>query len=61
MKSTWTNFDSYYDHLFVWRKSQREIVGAYRLGLTDSILRKYGKKAFTPARCLISKTASLAV
>lgn len=37
-------FDSYYDHLFVWRKSQREIVGAYRLGLTDSILRKYGKK-----------------
>jgi putative hemolysin len=37
-------FDSYYDHLFVWRKSQREIVGAYRLGMTDSILRKFGKK-----------------
>jgi putative hemolysin len=37
-------FDSYYEHLFVWRKSQRQIVGAYRLGLTDSILRRYGKK-----------------
>ena len=38
------DFDSYYDHLFVWRKSQRQIVGAYRLGLTDSILKEYGKK-----------------
>ena len=37
-------FDSYYDHLFVWRRSQRQIVGAYRLGLTDEILEKYGKK-----------------
>jgi putative hemolysin len=37
-------FDSYYDHLFVWRKSRRQIVGAYRLGLTNSILKKYGKK-----------------
>jgi putative hemolysin len=38
------HFDSYYNHLFVWRKSQREIVGAYRLGLTDPILKQYGKK-----------------
>ena len=38
------DFDSYYHHLFVWRKSPREIVGAYRLGLTESILKKYGKK-----------------
>jgi len=37
-------FDSYYDHLFVWRRSQRLVVGAYRLGLTDSILKIYGKK-----------------
>jgi len=37
-------FDSYYDHLFVWRKSQRQVVGAYRLGLTDPILKEYGKK-----------------
>jgi putative hemolysin len=37
-------FDSYYDHLFVWRKSQRQVLGAYRLGLTDFILENYGKK-----------------
>lgn len=37
-------FDSYYDHLFVWKKSQRHIVGAYRLGMTDAILKRYGKK-----------------
>lgn len=37
-------FDLYYDHLFVWEKSRREILGAYRLGLTDSILKNYGKK-----------------
>jgi putative hemolysin len=37
-------FDLYYDHLFVWRKSQRGILGAYRLGLTDSILKNHGKK-----------------
>jgi putative hemolysin len=38
------SFDSYYDHLFVWRKSQRQIVGAYRLGFTESILDACGKK-----------------
>ncbi|MFZ0963433.1 MAG: GNAT family N-acyltransferase [Terriglobia bacterium] len=37
-------FDSYYDHLFVWKKTQQQIVGAYRLGMTDAILKKYGKK-----------------
>jgi len=38
------SFDAYYDHLFVWRKSERQILGAYRLGLTDSILKMHGKK-----------------
>ena len=37
-------FDSYYLHLFAWKKSERQIVGAYRLGQTDEILAKYGKK-----------------
>jgi putative hemolysin len=37
-------YDSYYDHLFVWSKGRREIVGAYRLGATDWILEKYGKQ-----------------
>jgi len=36
-------FDSDYRHLFVWNREEREIVGAYRLGLTDEILPRHGK------------------
>jgi putative hemolysin len=36
-------FDSDYWHLFIWNKREREIVGAYRLGLTDEILPRRGK------------------
>ncbi len=36
-------YDSYYLHLFVWNTEQRELVGAYRLGLVDQILPRYGK------------------
>jgi len=35
-------FDTYYLHLFLWNQQQRELVGAYRLGLTDQILKHYG-------------------
>jgi putative hemolysin len=37
-------FDSYYLQLFVWNKRERQIVGAYRLGMTDLILADYGRK-----------------
>jgi putative hemolysin len=37
-------FDTYYEQLFVWHKTNREIVGAYRLGKTDDILRAFGKQ-----------------
>lgn len=37
-------FDAYYEHLFVWSKEKREIVGAYRLGRTHEILARYGVK-----------------
>ena len=37
-------FDAYYLHLFAWRKSERQVIGAYRLGRTDEILAQYGKK-----------------
>ena len=37
-------FDSYYLHLFAWKKRERQIVGAYRLGRTDLILEQHGKK-----------------
>jgi putative hemolysin len=35
-------FDSYYVHLFVYNHAKDELVGAYRLGLTDEILPRYG-------------------
>ena len=37
-------FDSYYLHLFVWDARARKIVGAYRLGLVQEILSRYGKR-----------------
>ena len=35
-------FDRAYRHLFVWNHEDQEIVGAYRLGLTDEIMRTSG-------------------
>lgn len=35
-------FDEYYLHLFMWDHAASRIVGAYRLGLTDVILERYG-------------------
>lgn len=37
-------FDAYYLHLLIWNRAAQEIVGAYRLGLTDVILKTYGLK-----------------
>ncbi|MDJ0818536.1 MAG: GNAT family N-acyltransferase [Desulfobacterales bacterium] len=37
-------FDEHCKHLLVWNSARRHIVGAYRLGLTDEIVRKYGKE-----------------
>jgi len=35
-------FDRFYQHLFVWNENKSEVVGAYRLGLTDKILSQFG-------------------
>jgi len=35
-------FDGYYRHLFVWHKTRQEIVGAYRMGLSDEIIPQQG-------------------
>ena len=35
-------FDDYYLHLFVWNRERQEVVGAYRLGLTDVIVKQLG-------------------
>jgi putative hemolysin len=36
------DFDPYYSHLFMWNKERKEIVGSYRLGMTDKILEEHG-------------------
>jgi putative hemolysin len=37
-------FDNIYIHLFIWNKDKDEVVGAYRLGPTDEILPRHGKR-----------------
>jgi hypothetical protein len=37
-------FDACYLHLFVWDTQVEEIVGAYRMGLADEIVARYGKR-----------------
>ncbi|GAB3487372.1 lysophospholipid acyltransferase family protein [Marinomonas epiphytica] len=39
------DYDDYYHQLFVWHKSNREIVGAYRLGLVDQLIEQQGLDA----------------
>ncbi len=36
------SFDDYYGHVFLWNKSKRELVGAYRAGNTAEILAAHG-------------------
>lgn len=38
------HFDAYYWHLLLWSKEKRELVGAYRAGNTDEIIRAHGVK-----------------
>jgi putative hemolysin len=35
-------FDPYYKHVLLWSKAKQELVGAYRLGLTEEILPRFG-------------------
>ena len=49
-------FDTTYRHLFVWNREEREIVGAYRLGLTDEILPADGKKGLYTSTLFRFKT-----
>ncbi|WCN07791.1 lysophospholipid acyltransferase family protein [Marinomonas mediterranea] len=35
-------YDSYYRQLFVWQRNERELVGAYRMGLVDELLENKG-------------------
>ncbi len=42
-------FDDYYLHLFMWDRANDEIVGAYRIGLADEIVRERGKQGLYTA------------
>lgn len=35
-------FDRHYLHVFAWHPQRREVIGAYRMGLTDRILAEHG-------------------
>lgn len=37
-------FDKYYEHLFIWDTANHRVVGAYRIGRTDVIRRRHGKR-----------------
>jgi len=39
-------YDLYYNQLFVWDRQAQKIVGAYRVGKGQEILRRYGVKGF---------------
>ncbi|MBD0850284.1 GNAT family N-acyltransferase [Maribacter arenosus] len=39
-------FDEYYHHLFLWDDNDKEIVGAYRMGMGSEIFKKYGIDGF---------------
>ena len=40
------HFDTYYKHLILWDNDRQAFAGAYRLGIGDEIVKKYGKKGF---------------
>lgn len=52
-------FDSYYLHLFTWNRTYREIVGAYRLGQSDLILKNFGRRGFYTSTLFAYKRAFL--
>lgn len=37
-------YDTFYLHLFLWKEDTQEIVGAYRLGMTDRLLTRLGRR-----------------
>ncbi len=40
------SYDLYYNHLFVWDRDEKCIIGAYRLGRGNDIIRQFGVKGF---------------
>jgi putative hemolysin len=42
-------WDEHYRHLILWHRKDQEIIGAYRMGLTDELLSKFGAKGLYSA------------
>lgn len=38
------SYDHYYQHLFVWDRDAKKVVGAYRLAMIDNVMNVFGKK-----------------
>jgi len=39
-------YDDYYHHIVLWNTDKKEVIGAYRIGLSGEILKDYGPKGF---------------
>jgi putative hemolysin len=53
-------FDRTYLQLFIWNRRRGELVGAYRLGLTDLILNRQGQEGFYTGRLFEYRESFLA-
>ena len=52
-------FDQHYRQLFIWDSEARKVVGGYRMGCTDSILKSYGPEGLYTHSLLQMKKALL--
>lgn len=39
-------YDNYYHHLFLWDKVKQQVVGAYRIGKGEDVIKNFGRKGF---------------
>lgn len=53
-------FDAHYAHVFIWNRKAGEVVGAYRLGRTDEILKRFGPSGLYAATLFKFKPGFLA-
>lgn len=53
------SYDEHYMHMFVWQREKQELVGAYRLGRTDNILKMKGKQGLYTTTLFDMKTSLL--
>lgn len=52
-------FDAWYQHLFLWDVTKKEIAGAYRLGTSDTILAEHGRRGLYTSTLFDFKPALL--